>query len=153
MRWLLRRYLPDWGPIALRFALGTVFMAHGWAKLSGPVGTSEGFNIERWGWAYPVLWAWLVALVEFFGGLLVIVGLFTRIAAALIACVMLVAILKLKLSRGFVGGFEFEFALLMMALSLVLTGGGRVSVDRDVLGWGVPAAEAGGSAAEEETLG
>ena len=149
MRWLLRRYLPDWGPIALRFALGTVFMAHGWAKLSGPVGTSEGFNIERWGWAYPVLWAWLVALVEFFGGLLIIVGLFTRIAAALIACVMLVAILKLKLSRGFVGGFEFEFALLMIAFSLVLTGGGHLSVDRDVLGWGVPTPEVGGGAADE----
>jgi len=153
MRWLLRRYLPDWGPIALRFALGTVFMAHGWAKISGPLGTSEGFNIERWGWAYPVLWAWLVALVEFFGGLLVIVGLFTRIAAALIGCVMVLAILKVKLNRGFMGGFEFEFALLMIALSLVLTGGGRLSVDRDVLGWGGPPLKAGGSVAEEETVG
>lgn len=153
MRWLLRRYLPDWGPIALRFALGTVFVAHGWAKLSGPVGTPEGFNIEGWGWPYPALSAWLVALVEFFGGLLVIVGLFTRIAAALIACVMVVAILKVKVSRGFVGGFEFDFALLLIAVSLALTGGGRLSVDRDVLGWGAPALEAAGSVAEEETLG
>ncbi len=153
MRWLFRRYLPDWGPIALRFALGTVFVAHGWGKLSGPLGTSEGFNIEGWGWPYPVLWAWLAALVEFFGGLLVIVGLFTRFAAALIACVMVVAILKVKVSRGFVGGFEFDFALLLIALSLALTGSGRLSVDRDVLGWGAPPLEAGSSVAEEETLG
>ncbi len=136
MRWIVTRYLPDWGPIAVRFALGTVFMAHGWGKLSGPLGTAEGFNIEAWGWPFSPFWAWLVALVETFGGLLLIVGLFTRVAAALISGVMVMAILKVRRARGFVGGFEFEFMLLMAALSLVLSGPGRLSIDRDVLGWG-----------------
>ncbi len=67
-----------------------------------------------------------------------IVGLFTRISAALIACVMVVAILKVRLARGFLGGYEFEVALLAIALSLVISGAGRLSVDRDVLGWGAP---------------
>ncbi|NIN71057.1 MAG: DoxX family membrane protein [Gemmatimonadetes bacterium] len=138
MRWFLARYLPEWGTIPLRLALGLIFMSHGWAKLTGPVGTPEGFNIESWGWPYPVFWAWVVALIETFGGLLVIVGLFTRLAAFFIACVMIVAILKLKLNQGLIGGSEFEVALLMIALALLVTGAGRLSVDRDVLGWGAP---------------
>jgi len=137
MRFLFTRYSARWAPIFLRLALGTVFMAHGWEKLTGPLGTPEGFNIEGWGWPYPVFWAWLVALVETFGGLLIVVGLFTRIAAALIACVMAVAILQVKIGRGLVGGFELEFTLLMVALTLVVMGGGKLSVDREVLGLGI----------------
>ena len=138
MGWIVRRYFPEWGGLLLRLALGTVLMVHGWAKLCGPVGTPLGFNIDGWGWPYPVFWAWAVALVEFFGGLFIVVGFFTRFAAACIAGVMAVAILKVKHASGFVGGFEFDFALLMIALALVLSGGGRMSVDRDVLGWGAP---------------
>jgi len=138
MRALFSKYFPEWGGVALRLALGAVFVAHGWGKLQGPLGTPDGFNIDRWGWPFPVFWAWVVALVEFLGGLLVLVGLFTRLAAALIACVMFFALIKLRLQQGFIGGFELEFTLLMIALSLVVTGGGRMSVDRDVLGWGAP---------------
>jgi len=138
MRWILNRYFPEWGGFLLRLALGTVFIAHGWTKLNGPLGTPEGFNIEAWGWPYPVLWAWVVAVVETLGGLLILVGLFTRFAAALIACVMATAIINVKLPAGFVGGFEIDFVLLLIALSLVVGGAGRISVDRDVLGWGAP---------------
>ena len=133
MRRISLPYSPLWGPVALRLALGTVFMAHGGAKLADPLGSPEGLTIASWGWAYPVFWAWAVALVETFGGLLVIVGLFTRTAAALIAVVMIVAILKVRLERGLVGGFEFELALLAIAIALVLTDAGRFSVDWDVL--------------------
>ncbi|KPK59331.1 MAG: hypothetical protein AMS21_10020 [Gemmatimonas sp. SG8_38_2] len=138
MRWLLNRYHPEWGGVLLRLALGSVFMAHGWEKLNGPLGTPEGFNIDAWGWPHPEVWAWVVAIVETLGGLLIVVGLFTRLAAALSACVMVVAIVRVKLATGFIGGFELEFALLMIALALVVTGAGRISVDRDVLGWGAP---------------
>lgn len=137
MRALLDRYFPEWGSLFLRLALGAVFMAHGWAKLSGPLGTPEGFNIEGWGWPHPVLWAWIVALVETFGGLLIVVGLLTRVAAAFIVGVIVVAILQVNVEQGFIGGFELEFSLLMIALALLLMGGGRLSVDRDVLGWGL----------------
>lgn len=137
MRFLLTRYAPQWAPIFLRLALGVVFMAHGWQKLTGPVGTPEGFNIASWGWPYPVFWAWLVAVVETLGGLMIAVGLLTRIAALLIAGVMAVAILKVKLDQGLIGGFELELTLLFVALALVVTGGGKLSVDRDVLGLGV----------------
>ena len=138
MRSWLTRVLPGWGPLFLRLALGTVFMAHGWAKLGTPLGTPEGFNIESWNWPYPVFWAWVVALVEAFGGLLMVVGFLTRLAALLIGSVMAVAIIKMKAEQGLIDGFEFEFSLLMIAVALVFTGGGRLSVDRDVLGWGAP---------------
>jgi putative oxidoreductase len=136
--WLLNRYFPDWGPFFLRLALGTVFMANGWEKLQGPLGTPEGFNIETWGWPYPLFWAWAVAIVEFFGGLAVVVGLFTRFAALFIAGVMAMAIVQIRVNEGFIDGLEFEFTLLMVALCLVVTGGGRFSVDYEILGWGAP---------------
>ncbi len=138
MRWLLNKYFPEWGGLFLRLALGSVFMAHGWAKLNGPLGSPEGFNIDAWGWPYPEVWAWVVAIVETLGGLLIVVGLFTRFAAALSACVMVVAVVQVKLPSGFIGGFELEFTLLMIAIALVMSGAGRISVDRDVLGWGGP---------------
>lgn len=137
MRSILKRYYRSWSPIALRLGLGTVVMAYGWDHLNGPLGTPAGFNIESWGWPYPVFWAWAVALVEVFGGLLIIIGLFTRRAATLIACVLLVAILKVKTASSLVGGFELEFSLLMIAVALMLSGPGRLSVDVDVLGKGV----------------
>ena len=112
-------------------------MAHGWDKIQGPLGTLQGFNIEAWGWPFPTFWAWFVALVEVFGGLLIIVGLFTRRAAFLIACVLVVALVKVRASTGLVGGFELEFTLLMVAIALILSGPGRLSVDVDVLGKGV----------------
>ncbi len=138
VRGVFTHLFTEWGALPIRLALGIIFAAHGWEKLNGPLGTPEGFNIESWGWPYPVFWAWLVALVEFIGGIFVVVGLLTRAAAAFIAGVMVAALLKVRLASGFLGGFEFEFALLMMAFALLLTGGGRVSVDRDVLGWGAP---------------
>ena len=134
LRVLFKRYLPRWAPFFLRLALGTVFMAHGWIKLTGPVGSPQGFNIDSWGWPFPAFWAWSVALIETFGGLLIVVGLYTRMVAALIAIEMLVAIYKVKAASGFVGGFEFEFSLLMMALALTFAGAGRFSVDLDILG-------------------
>jgi putative oxidoreductase len=137
-RWIYNRYFPVWAPFFLRLALGTVFMAHGWVKLHGPLGTPEGFNIADWGWPRPEMWAWAVATVEFFGGLLVICGLLTRFAAAAIASVMAAAIYNVKLQEGFIGGFEFEFTLLMVAVALVFSGGGRFSIDYEILGWGAP---------------
>ena len=134
MRRLSLPYGPRWAALALRLALGAVFMAHGWSKLTGPLGMAEGFNIASWGWPYPVFWAWVVAIVETLGGLLVIVGLFTRIAAMLIAIVMAVALFKVRLTLGFVDGFEREFSLFLIAIALVLGGPGALSIDRDILG-------------------
>ncbi|MFC6726083.1 DoxX family protein, partial [Halobium palmae] len=83
------------------------------------------------------LFAWSAALVELVGGLLLPLGLVTRLAALLAASEMAVATLAVHLGNGFLvseGGFEFTLVLALIALSLVLTGPGSPSVDRDLLG-------------------
>lgn len=112
--------------VLLRIALGAVFIVHGWDKLADIAGTAGFFG--KVGIPAAGFFAWVVAMVEFFGGLAVLVGFGTRIASALISCVMVVAIITVKFSQGFSGGWEFDFTLLMVALSLVILGSGPLSI-------------------------
>ena len=66
---------------------------------------------------------------EFFGGILLVAGFLTQPAAFLLAVNMLVAIWKLKFKQGLVGGYEFDLALLAMALALLVLGPGAFSLD------------------------
>lgn len=80
----------------------------------------------------PGLFAVIVTLVEFLGGLALILGFFTRIAAVLLAVDMLVAILTVHLPSGFFtnnGGFEFPLVLLAASIALVVTGPGEAALD------------------------
>jgi len=77
--------------------------------------------------------ALLAGSAEFFGGLALVLGLFVRPAAAALAFSMLVAILTVHIGKGlFVtnNGYEYGLALLAIAVSLVVTGGGRASLDQ-----------------------
>ncbi|MBD3274250.1 MAG: DoxX family membrane protein [Candidatus Marinimicrobia bacterium] len=117
-------------PLLLRIALGAVFIVHGYAKLTGMDGTIGFFG--KIGIPLPAFSAWLVALVEFLGGISVLLGIFTRISAGLIAIVMVVAMITVKFAQGFSGGWEFDFVLFMMALALVIKGDGEFSLDKVV---------------------
>lgn len=119
--------------IILRLVLGIAFVAHGWQKYSGGVENVVGF-FGNVGIPAAGFFAWVVTLVELLGGIALILGILTRYASALIAIVMVVAIWKVKLSRGYLGGFELDLTFLGIALSLMLTGGGPLSVDRAVCG-------------------
>ena len=70
----------------------------------------------------------LIAILEFFGGIALILGLLTRPLAFLFACDMLGAILLVQLKNGF-SKYELEFLLLMGSVALVLTGAGMYSLD------------------------
>jgi len=121
--------------VPLRLALGTAFIGHGAQKVLG------SFNGP--GWAkftsaqapFPFMrpaWLWMgaAALSELIGGILVLLGLFTRVGAFLIACVMLVAIFGVLWPVFFAPtGMELAVAFLGMALALLITGGGQASVD------------------------
>jgi putative oxidoreductase len=72
-------------------------------------------------------------LLEVIGGIFLLVGVLTRITSALLVMDMIGAILIVKLSKGFVGGYELDLLLLAMALSLILTGPGRISIQWDIL--------------------
>lgn len=126
----------SWGPLALRIPVGIVFMAHGAQKLFGWFG---GYGLEgtgQWMGSIGLSPGYLMALMagsaEFFGGIALVLGLLVRPAAAALAFAMLVAIFSVHIGKGlFVAnnGYEFGLALLAVAVSLVVTGAGRASLD------------------------
>jgi putative oxidoreductase len=119
-------------PLLLRLVLGAIFIAHGSQKIeSGMHGFTQ--TVGRLGFPMPFLFAWAAALSEFLGGICVLVGLFTRYAALAIAVVMTVAVTRVHLHQGLVGGYEYPLMLLAVAIAIVLTGAGPVSLDRNVL--------------------
>lgn len=132
--------LSDWGILILRLVTGLIFIVHGWPKLNpkSPIKGPAGFAgfLKQMGIPLPGFFAWLVALLEVIGALLLILGLGTRILAALYAIDMLVAISVAK--RGFMKttfvaqqttGWEFDFALLGISLALIFLGSGSLALD------------------------
>ncbi len=116
------------GPLLLRVILAAVFIAHGYPKLfggfSGTAQFFESINIKP-----GKFWVLVVGIVEFFGGILLALGLWVQPIALLLAIDMAVAIWKVKRKEGFVHGYEFELVLLAIALSLLVLGPGAYSVD------------------------
>ena len=133
---------PTWFTLPIRLALGAVMIAHGAQKV---LGSFNGPGLETFiagdtpfGFMRPA-WFWLgaAALSELVGGLLVALGLLTRVAAFFIACTMLTAVVGFHLSGGFFAansGYEYPLSLLAMALGLLVSGGGHASVDRVLIG-------------------
>jgi putative oxidoreductase len=129
----------------LRLALGVVFFAHGAQKMLGWWG-GHGFAATMAGLEHsgiPAVFALLVIAAEFFGGIGLMLGLLGRVAAAGIACVMLVAIVKVHAVNGFFmnwtggqkgEGFEYHVLALGMAAAIMIAGSGAWSVDRVLRG-------------------
>jgi putative oxidoreductase len=119
------------GLAILRAVVGVVFVAHGAQKLfvyglPGVTGAFEGMGVPMAGLVGPV-----VAFLEFAGGLALIAGLLTRVAAAGLAATMLGAMVLVHLPAGFFlpNGVEFVLTLFGAALVLAVTGAGAWSVD------------------------
>jgi len=119
----------------VRVAAGLMLMPHGAQKLFGWFG---GYGIEGTGQFFatklglPPAVAVLAGLIEFFGGLLLAVGLATRPAAALVVGLMTVAIVQVHFPLGYFwtdGGYEYPLMWGLVALSFVVRGGGRFSLD------------------------
>jgi len=121
----------DLALLILRVVVGVVFMMHGWQKLfqygiAGVTGSFEGMGVPLPGIAAP-----FVSVLEFAGGILLILGALTPLVAALLAINMLVAVLLVHLKAGFFlpNGYEFALTLMAASLALMLTGAGAYSVD------------------------
>jgi len=112
--------------LLLRIGVGIIFIYAGWGKLTG-IENVQGFfgNI---GIPLPGLMAWVVAIVEFVGGIMVLAGAYIRIPAILLAIIMVVAILTTKLGEPF-PAYRVDLLLLLMSASLALMGPGSYSVD------------------------
>ncbi len=133
---LLSTNTRNWAPLPLRLAVGAVMIGHGAQKLFGAWGghgleATGQFLASSLGLQPGLAWAALVAGTEFFGGLALVLGLGTRIAAAGIAIAMAVAAFVVHGGAFFLSnnGMEFSLTLLLAALSLLISGGGAVSAD------------------------
>lgn len=112
--------------LLLRIGVGVIFVLAGWGKLTGIEGV-QGFFSDL-GIPLAGIMAWVVAIVEFFGGLMVLLGARLRIPALLLAFVMVVALLTTKIGGEF-GPARVDILLLLMNLSLFILGSGKYSVD------------------------
>ncbi len=136
---MLRRIIAtsaSWVPVPLRLSLGVIFVAHGAQKVLGSYGGPglqqfisypPPFGFMKPGW----LWMGAAAFSELIGGILLILGLLTRLGAFVIACIMLTAIVGVHWGAFFASnkGFEYPLALFAMSLALLVSGGGMASVD------------------------
>ena len=116
----------------VRVALGLILIPHGYAKLFGNDAVPTSRNFVHFGWTHPLAWAYFIGTVEFFGGILLAVGLFTRIAAAAFVIEMAVISFAVLYPNWSWGKHGMEYALFMgiVALAIFLRGGGRCSLDR-----------------------
>jgi putative oxidoreductase len=131
----LQNALSPFAEVAVRVTTGAFLLPHGAQKLFGLFG---GYGVEATGQFFasklglPASFALVAGLIEFFGGLALALGLFTRPAAALVFVLMAVAVVQVHLANGYFWtnmGFEYPLMWAILALSFVVRGGGRYSVD------------------------
>lgn len=125
----------DIGLLLIRLVIGLAFIGHGAQKLFGWFGgyglKGTGGWMESIGIKPGVTMALLAGLSELIGGALFAAGLFTPLAAALIAVTMLVAIVKVHAPNGFwvtQNGYEFNLVLMAVVIGIALTGPGQYAL-------------------------
>ena len=122
----------------LRAGMGIILMAHGSQKLFGMFG-GMGLNgnaalFDKLGYHPGMFWGTLVGCTEFFGGALLLIGLFTRPAALAVAVFMIFSI-QFTSAKGFYwtqGGMEYSILILLVALTFLIRGGGNYSADQAI---------------------
>jgi putative oxidoreductase len=141
-----RLYIPALGGIysavgtyaepILRIALGGVLIPHGCQKLFGLFGgmgfTANAALFDKLGYTPGAFWGTLVGCTELIGGILLVLGLFTRFAAAAVVIFMIMAI-HFTSAKGFfwsAGGWEYPLLIGICALFFLIRGGGHRSLDR-----------------------
>ena len=133
------RFLNRLQPLALlvvRLALAAIMVAHGYVKVFHG-GTAQVMGmVSSWGW--PAWVAYLPAWAEFVGGILIGLGLLTRLAALAILGEMVVAIWKVHWHAGLArpGGMDLPLACAALAFALIFFGAGLISADHLIWGRG-----------------
>jgi len=146
---LRRLYEPlaPYGYAFIRICTGLYLIRHGYPKLfeGGAAGLAGAPLLGNLGFTPPIVWAWIVTIVEVFGGLCLVVGFMTRLAAALLVVEFSVIVFAIKWANGFVafapkaiqpgfagmipGGFELELLLGLICVAILFRGGERLSLD------------------------
>ena len=128
--------------LLLRVVAGLIFLPHGWSKIAGEGGAAAFAGSMNATYGIPLIFGHLAAWAEVAGAVLLIAGLFTRVDAFLLAATMFVAAFVVQLPDALfevpagaiklfvvLRGIETPLAMLAICLALVLTGGGRFSLD------------------------
>ena len=121
----------------LRIVLGFLFAAHGWQKFNEWTIAGTQASFAKMGVPAAEIAAPAVAVLEFAGGIALVLGILTRVVAALLALNMLGALFLVHAPAGVFaanGGYELVLLLAAGAFALALTGAGRASLDRALFG-------------------
>ena len=123
------------GLLILRAALAIIFFTHGYPKLAHASPQMQSMFVQH---GLPAQFVYVAGVLETFGGILLLLGLFTRGAAFLLAIEMCVAIAKVHIVHGIMAVHEYEFPLALAAacLALATVGAGAASVDHFLFGEG-----------------
>jgi putative oxidoreductase len=117
------------GLLILRLSLALIFFSHGYPKITHTAAGMQAFFVEH---GLPGYFVYVSGVLEVFGAMLLVLGLFTRGAALLLAIEMGVAIWKVHSAGGYLAVHNYEFPLAVLAASLALAtvGAGRLSLDQ-----------------------
>ena len=135
------RYLDRLQPLALlvmRLALGIVMLVHGYNKVFKGIEHHPHFVASL---GIPAWLGYVSEFTELIGGLLLLVGFFTRPAASAVCANLIVAVWKVHWHNGLLGspdrpGYEFPLCLAAMAFALIFLGGGPIAMDHVLRGGG-----------------
>ncbi|MBI4452106.1 DoxX family protein [Candidatus Woesearchaeota archaeon] len=122
----------EWSLALLRVILGVIFLYHGYLKLFVPggfIGTKDFFAAI--GIPLPVYSALLVSVVEFAGGILLVLGILSRWSSVLLLLDMIVAFFVVHLKNGFLvsnGGYEFVLVLIAGLVVVLASGAGKLAL-------------------------
>ena len=131
----LTRRFDTLGLLLLRVIVGFLIAAHGFQKLTtiGPAGFGRG-ALDPLGAPAPVVFGYIVVFAELVGGVLLILGLLTRLVALVLTIDLIVAIVLVKVKVGLIAqmaaGAELDLAYIAAFLALFLMGPGAASLDR-----------------------
>lgn len=124
-----------YAPFVLRAALGAIFLVHGSKKLFQDKSQFAGW-LESMKFKPGIFWAWLVALVEFLGAIMLLAGFFTQLASLILTIEFLVILFWVRLGQPFVAkpdapgmSWEFDFLIFFALLALLILGPGPWSLD------------------------
>lgn len=144
----MKRFAGDAAALLLRVTAGLIFLPHGWSKIAGEGGPSAFAADMAQSYGIPSFLGHLGAWTELVGAILLIAGLLTRLDALLLAAMMFVAAFVVQLPDALFGvppnaiklfaalrGIETPLAMFAICAALVLTGGGRFSLDHALRAW------------------
>ena len=122
-------YFIQYASLPLRIILGIIFITHGFPKIKNMKNTKK--MVKSLGFFLPSFFAFILAVTEFFGGIAILIGAFTRIPAVLLIFSMSIAVYarKFNWNQNFKEGYEFDILVIASLITLILLGSGNFSID------------------------